>query len=248
MSETKNPDEIELIELTPEGRFRFHCHPGLPCFTDCCGQTTIILSPYDILRLKRHLGLRSEEFLARYTRREAEERTTLPLVVLEMGREAGRRCPFLGEGGCTVYDDRPATCRYYPVAQGSLMGPEGLEECHVYFQEEHCCGFQAGPEWTLASWLENQGLAPYLQPNREFQTLLLGLADKHLSKITDKIRDLFYLAAYDLDRFRPVFLELPLMQLFSLTPEQFDNLRTDDEALLALALNYLKIILRIGRV
>ena len=43
--------------LAPESSFCFHCHPGLACFNQCCREATIILSPYDILRLSRRLGL-----------------------------------------------------------------------------------------------------------------------------------------------------------------------------------------------
>ncbi len=37
--------------------FRFHCHPGISCFTDCCRQLELALTPYDVLRLKRRWGL-----------------------------------------------------------------------------------------------------------------------------------------------------------------------------------------------
>jgi len=48
-----NMKVVEPRKLTPESRFKFRCHPGISCFTECCGKTTIILTPYDILRLKK---------------------------------------------------------------------------------------------------------------------------------------------------------------------------------------------------
>ena len=63
-----NMKVVEPRKLTPESRFKFRCHPGVPCFTECCGKTTIILTPYDILRLKNRLRIPSGEFLEKYTR------------------------------------------------------------------------------------------------------------------------------------------------------------------------------------
>ena len=43
--------------------FRFNCYPGVSCFTNCCQDITIVLTPYDVLRLKNSLGIPSGEFL-----------------------------------------------------------------------------------------------------------------------------------------------------------------------------------------
>ena len=45
------------------GTFNFKCSPGVGCFTRCCGDVTIVLTPYDILRLKNRLGIGSEDFI-----------------------------------------------------------------------------------------------------------------------------------------------------------------------------------------
>jgi hypothetical protein len=55
-----------LTVLSPEDSFRFACHDGLDCFTRCCRDITIFLTPYDILRLKNDLGLSSQEFLREF--------------------------------------------------------------------------------------------------------------------------------------------------------------------------------------
>lgn len=100
---------VEPRKLSLNSRFKFRCHPGVSCFTECCGKTTIILTPYDILRLKENLGIKSGEFLANYTRREAHDKSGLPVVIMDMPRFEGR-CPFVRPvTGCTVYKDRPAS-------------------------------------------------------------------------------------------------------------------------------------------
>jgi hypothetical protein len=56
----------EYPRLGPDDRFSFACHPGVSCFNCCCANINIFLSPYDVLRLKKRLGISSTEFLDRY--------------------------------------------------------------------------------------------------------------------------------------------------------------------------------------
>ena len=114
------PDQFRNRRLLDDsGRFSFGCHPGLPCFTDCCADVNIFLTPYDVLRLRRRLGLEAQEFLARHTILPFAKTQTLPVPLLRMKDDAQRRCPFVGPEGCTVYEDRPWPCRMYPVGVAS---------------------------------------------------------------------------------------------------------------------------------
>jgi uncharacterized protein len=97
----ENSQEIEPVELTSETHFSFRCHPGVSCFNECCAQTTIILSPYDVLRLKKHLKLSAKDFLQHYTEKHTDDFSGLPLVVLNMAGE-NRLCLFSTAAGCGV--------------------------------------------------------------------------------------------------------------------------------------------------
>jgi hypothetical protein len=46
---------------------QFRCRKGIACWNACCSNIDISLTPYDILRLKRRLGLASAQFLQQYT-------------------------------------------------------------------------------------------------------------------------------------------------------------------------------------
>ena len=52
--------------LGPDDRFEFGCHPGVSCFNRCCGDVNIFLSPYDVLRMKKRLGMTSSDFLEKH--------------------------------------------------------------------------------------------------------------------------------------------------------------------------------------
>ena len=97
---------------------KFRCHKDVKCWNVCCGNIDITLTPYDILRLKNRLNMKAADFLAQYTRMELHDKSGLPMVIMDMPR-FDHHCPFVKPvTGCTVYKDRPATCRYYPIGQG----------------------------------------------------------------------------------------------------------------------------------
>jgi Fe-S-cluster containining protein len=105
--------------LNEKSEFRFACHPGVPCFNDCCGDVNIFLTPYDIIRLKNNLGIPSGEFLSEYTVSPFDKNLKYPVILLKMNDDEKKSCPFVGENGCGVYEDRPWACRMYPLGLAS---------------------------------------------------------------------------------------------------------------------------------
>lgn len=81
----------------------------------CCRVPETELSPRDIQRLMKFLGIkRRREFLRDYTE-EGEDGT---LVLKRLSPPEGNGCVFLADNGagndCTVYDARPHDCEYFP--------------------------------------------------------------------------------------------------------------------------------------
>lgn len=241
----KNSQEIEPVALTPETHFTFRCHPGVACFNECCAQTTIILSPYDVLRLKQHLQLPAAAFLERYTYQTIDDFSGLPLVVLSMAGEK-KLCPFATRAGCGVYEDRPATCRYYPVGLANQWTENGLEEYFVYIQEEHCQGFREAGDWTLATWIQDQGLEPYGAMDREWKSIMLQVGARSQKPVSAKFRDHYYQAAYNLDWFKGYVFDTDFLKIFEVEPDLQERLRTDEAELLNFAFRYLRYMLRLG--
>lgn len=242
--------------MSPEHRFKFRCHPGISCFTACCSNIDIMLTPYDVLRLKRRLGISSGEFLEKYTVLRVDEKSSHPYAYLKMNAEAERRCPFVvvpgasaeGPAGCTVYTDRPASCRYYPVGQGTLKkrDKEGRivhEEFYFFVKEAHCKGFQEQTEWTIASWNDDQEASLYDRMNREWKEILMRRNLPGKLELNEKKRTQFFMASYDLDAFRRYVLESRFLQVFDIPEELAAAVRESDERLMELAFKYLKFIL-----
>lgn len=231
----------QLHRLAPDEGFCFACHAGVPCFTECCRQLDLALSPYDVLRLKRKLGLSSETFLDRHAVVEENEESVFPQVYLAMVDDGRASCPFVGPQGCAVYEDRPGACRLYPVGRGASRRPDGhMEERFVLLQEPHCQGFLQPVSRTLASWSEDQQLQAYLKYN----DLLTGIVQhpriRNGMLPTRKQLDTYLLALYNLDLFRALILAgenggIVVEEGFSPTA-----ITDSDERLLDLAMTWLQ--------
>jgi len=234
---------LEEAALSLDSRFTFQCHAGLPCFNQCCHTPTVILSPYDLLRLKQCLGITSGELLQRYTRQEIEPLSNLPLVVLDPSRSEDGACPFLGPEGCTVYAHRPAACRLFPIAMGSRLTEEGVEDYYFCRELDYCRGFDGEAEWTVESWKANQGFAEYDRGRGPWIEILLKAGLEPPPRLDALMQNLFALLAYDLDKFRRLVSQPAFRQTHGVEARQSDALRTDDLALLKFSYGLLPAIL-----
>jgi hypothetical protein len=240
-----NPSKVGIYKemdqgcLTLDSRFVFRCHAGLACFNQCCRSATIMLSPYDILRLARGLGLTSGEFLERYSRREVDGQSNLPLVFIDLARTSGGGCPFAGESGCLVYAHRPAACRLFPITMGSQLTPRGIEDFYFCRKLMFCQGFENGLEWTVASWQRNQGFLEYDAARRKWLEILLRQGVKGPLQADAQGVDLIFALMYDLDAFRRLTGSPVFPQIWKLDDPAWESLPRDDLSLLDASSHYL---------
>jgi len=238
--------EMDRESLSLDSSFRFHCQADLPCFNKCCHSPTIILSPYDLLPLRQGLGITSGQLRERYTRQEIEPNSNLPLIFIDAYRSSEGGCPFLGTHGCTVYPHRPAACRLFPFTMGSRLTPDGVEDHYFCRRLDYCRGFTGEVDFTVASWMANQGFLEYDQGRRPWIEILLKAGLTEPLVVDAHIQDLFATLAYDLDRFRrlvfdPVFLEA--YDAYDIKAGALEDLKTDDLALLNFSYRLLPTIL-----
>ncbi len=190
---------------------QFQCRKGIECWNACCSNIDITLTPYDVLRLKNRLNMSSGEFLLQYT---------LPYE-LEPGGIAGLKlkpvaggsaCQFMRPEGCSVYEDRPTSCRYYPIALLSMRKQHATTDTAAYavVQEAHCKGHNEPRSITVDAYRKEQGVEIYDELGRGWRQLVLKKksAGPTIGKPSDRSLQLFFMACYDLDRFRQ-FVEHP---------------------------------------
>lgn len=232
----------EITPLTADSVLRFACHPGVACFNQCCRELELPLSPYDVLRLKRALGLRSGEFLRHYVLVGKEEGQAFPLCHLSMVDDGRASCVFVGPGGCGIYADRPGACRAYPLGRGAALAADGsTNEQLVLVREAHCRGFDQDCTCTAAAFLESQELALYNRYNDALLSLHQHprVRDKSFQPSEQQLQR-YMLALYDLDRFRQLIDRGAIVLPFPLPrPQQGHQVSVSDEELLLAGISWL---------
>jgi Fe-S-cluster containining protein len=242
LKKNKN-DKVVPVKLTGDSRFRFSCHKGISCFTACCSNINIVLPPYDLLRLRKRLGMTTEEFINQYCEIEILAKTLLPVITLRMTKDEKKSCPFVTAEGCTVYEDRPNTCRYYPVGMATLRKKDaegGKDEFYFMIREDHCKGFEESKEWTISEWRKDQQADLYDEMNRGWMEILIkkkSFGEKEFPEIKNRM---FFMVSTNTDHFREFVFGSTFLETYDIPQEQIEKVRTDDAELLKLGFEWLK--------
>ena len=213
-STDKNPSNIMPEKLGYDSPLQFACHPGVSCFTACCHNIKIVLTPYDILVLRNRLGIPAHEFVTQFTEPTLLERTDMPGVQIKL-TEDKKACPFVTPEGCTVYEDRPTACRYYPVGmadfhEGGSEDNETPKEDKFFFlvKEPHCKGFEEPKTWTIREWRADQGVDVRDEMNKQWLRLIMRRKSHGFqASLADAAKRMFFMASTDLDHFRRFIFE-----------------------------------------
>ncbi len=232
-------------QIGPEDPFRFACNPNVPCFTRCCADINILLTPQDVLRMARYLGMSTTDFLEHHTLTPITKDLHLPVALLKMGDDDEKHCPFLGEQGCTIYEARPWACRMYPLGMALPPARAGQEPEPVYFifEDDFCEGHKESQRWTPSTWMENQGIVDREPLEEGFRKIVSHPWFIGGRQLDPRRIEMFHMACYDLDRFRRFVFESTFLQRFDLEDQLVEQLRDDDDALLRFAYRWLRMAL-----
>jgi len=150
------PDLVSSVE--PGERFFFLCHKQLHCFTDCCRELELALSPYDVLRLRWATGLTSDELHRRYIIEDKSPGSCFPEFYLTMVDDGRASCVFVTPEGCSIYQNRPGACRTYPLGRGVTRSGDTISEQFILLREPHCHGFNEQRVQTAHRFMHSQDL------------------------------------------------------------------------------------------
>lgn len=221
------------LRMDPEHIFKFNCSPDVSCFTHCCQDVTIVLTPYDVLRLKNRLNIFSDQFLDEYTIIRPQPKRLIPLVILKMN-DQDKKCPFVTQEGCIVYQDRPWPCRMYPLD----MNDDGTF-CLIT-DPSRCLGLKEEGSWRIYEWLMSQEIIPYDEMNNLFSEITLPLRAQELDIENPDISKMIIMALYNLDKFREFIFNSSFLNRFDIDPLKVVKLQKSDEELLKFAFDWIK--------
>ncbi|MHC4663303.1 MAG: YkgJ family cysteine cluster protein [Planctomycetota bacterium] len=236
----------EHRRLGPDDSFKFACYPEVSCFNKCCGDVNIFLSPYDVLRMKKRLGLSSSDFLVKYVQMPVQKDMKTPVVMLKMNDDEEKTCPFLKDDGCSIYSDRPWPCRMYPLGMAAQKDtPDGWRGDRFYFllKEDVCKGFDEQKEWTVREWVDDQEIDEYNEWGEQFKELTLHQYFEKGGTLRPEKMHMLFTACYDLDKFREFVFGSTFLMRFEMDEDFVEEIRYNDEALLKFAFMWLRFSL-----
>jgi hypothetical protein len=137
-----------------ETGFSYRCG----CCGLCCRDKVITLAPHDVMRIAAAAGMGTGETIGRYTLRRGS--------LLRFGPDGA--CAALREGRCGIHSGRPLACRLYP------LGWERTVDGERFIRLEPARGSigSYGEDGTVGSFLDQQGVEPYLAAVQRYDALL----------------------------------------------------------------------------
>jgi len=240
----ESPVMPEMLEAT--ATIQFQCRKGIDCWNACCSNIDISLTPVDILRLSRRLGISTTEFLMQYSFPYELEPNGIAGVKFKPV-ENGTACQFMRPEGCDVYSDRPTACRYYPVALLSMRRSDEYTDRQSYalVKEAHCHGHREPRSLTIDEYRQEQGVVEYDELGRGWRQLVLKKKSSGptVGAPSKRSLQLWFMACYDLDRFRAFVASDPFAETYEIPDEEMKEILLDDASLMEFAFRFLRQVM-----
>ena len=242
--ETEDIGKLPGRRLEKSDSFKFQCYPGITCFNRCCRNINLFLYPYDVIRLKNQLNMTSDHFLDKYVDIVLRPSSFFPEVLLTMSDNSEKTCPFLDTSGCTVYPDRPDTCRTFPVEQGIFYDAENDKTAPVYFFKppDFCFGQHEETEWTTQTWSKDQDAVIYNKMTARWSELKrLFQQDPWGSQGPEGPKaKMAFMATYNIDQFREFLFKSTFLKRYKVTSKILKQIRSDDVELMKFGFEWVK--------
>jgi len=233
------PNQIAPERFGPDDSFIFSCSKELECFNLCCRDINLFLTPYDIVRMKRRLGISSHEFLKTYTFPLFREEIGHPVILLRMLTDQSKSCPFVSDDGCMIYDDRPWSCRSFPLEPIA----ESVPPAFGIIRRDFCRGFDKGRSHTIKKWRDAQNVGFYEGMNEAWKQVTHHKNFGSSNLLEGPPRDMFFLASYNIDEFRNVVFHGDLLNYFEVDKKVLKDIKSSEAELLKFAFLWLRNVL-----
>ena len=205
------------------------------------------LYPYDIIRMKTKLGISSQEFLEQYTFTAIRENSYFPNVMLKMSDQEDKACFFLSQDGCRVYEDRPFSCRAYPMERGvSPVDCAGNRDIlHFIAIHSYCKGHGETKDWTVRNWIDNQEILPFIEMNDLWADVDVIFRTNPWGEqgLESKAFKMAFMASYNLDVFKNFIFNSSFLTRFSLSEERKTEILNSETELLKFGFHWISFFL-----
>jgi hypothetical protein len=112
-------------------------------------------------------------------------------------------------------------------------------ENYFVLHEDHCLGFEEERYWKIDEWLKDQGLEDYRLYNDLWMAIITHPKLRNAT-LPQKQQQMFFVAAYNSDRFRQMVFQSRFLDLFQVPQDEIEQIRINETALLDLAFKWLQ--------
>lgn len=120
-------DNFDKMKIGVDEPFKFHC---TMCGKCCIHREDILLTPKDMYRMAKKLGITPEELFEQYCETYIGSDSRIPIVRLKP-RGSVRRCPLLKDRKCSLHDAKPAVCAMFPIGRCLMMDAKTSSPEHI---------------------------------------------------------------------------------------------------------------------
>lgn len=150
-------ENYDKMKIGPDETFRFGCKECGKC---CIHREDILLSPNDLFRAAKELGLSVVGFYQQYCEGYIGQDSRIPIIRL-LPQGSVRRCPLLKDHHCMIHKAKPSVCAMFPLGRGVALkkdkAPEEQDIKIQYILQPPICGDRSETH-TVREWLASFGM------------------------------------------------------------------------------------------
>ncbi|MFZ2411329.1 MAG: hypothetical protein WAW23_07150, partial [Candidatus Methanoperedens sp.] len=182
----------------------------------------------------RATGLSSGELLKAYTVALLGE-DGIPLMVLRMVENENKTCHFVTRDGCSIYRDRPWSCRMFPVF------PVSSKEEEFWIEgKTSCLGVREEKQWTPREWKKDQDIEVYDKMNESYKEITHHDYFQEGNKLDSGKTKLLYTACYDLDQFKKFLFNSRFFDIYDVEKDVIEKIKNDEEELVTFGYRWVR--------
>lgn len=175
---------MEQIVIDKDKKFKFKCKK-----CGFCCNFAIILYPFDIMNICRHLNIKTKEFLEKYAVIVPDENKIMRCVL-----KKAPKCLFNKDNLCTIYNARPVRCRLFPI--GRYFEDNKVE---YLLPRNRCIGFNSNKKQSVKEWVNDQDASQFDDMANEWSNFIIRLKNGNYPLEYPKFRIMFIKIFYDFD-------------------------------------------------
>ena len=125
------------------------------------------------------------------------------------------------------------------AGHGGTEAPNRAERRFYFLIQEKVCHGHGRKNVSVRQWIDDRQIEPFDTMQTSFRQFMMHPGWQEADKITPQQLSMFYIALYDVDRFRRFVFDTRFLDLFDIDESRIEAIRTDDEELVEFAFDWL---------